>query len=198
MNLSSLTEVLSTMARLMGVVLTIGGIAFSASGQEIEVHDIDKNLGYRIIQIQEVRPPRGPAGDWPESGCFTWKFQIDKDGAPYNLRVENGSRNYGFHVAMRSALKQFRFKEMQPTDPDGLHQIGFRYESGSTNATPVPCCNCIAPASGTANLRSSSADPQFLPEGPNNAFKPKPLRSTKHMAGKACHVFGSTTRLGLT
>ena len=33
---------------------------------------------------------------------------------------------------------------------------------------------------------------------PNNAFKPKPLRSTKHMAGKACHVLGSTTRLGLT
>ena len=35
-------------------------------------------------------------------------------------------------------------------------------------------------------------------ENPNNAFKPKPLRSTKHMAGKACHVFGSTTQFGLT
>ena len=34
--------------------------------------------------------------------------------------------------------------------------------------------------------------------GPNNAFKPKPLRSTKYMAEKACHVFGSTTRFGLT
>ena len=33
---------------------------------------------------------------------------------------------------------------------------------------------------------------------PNNSFKPKPLRSTKHMAGKACHVFGSTARFGLT
>src|SRR5690606_15911050 len=33
---------------------------------------------------------------------------------------------------------------------------------------------------------------------PNNAFKPKPLRSAKHMAGKACHVLRSTTRLGLT
>ena len=33
---------------------------------------------------------------------------------------------------------------------------------------------------------------------PNNAFKPKPLRSTKHMAEKACHVFGSTTQFGLT
>ena len=33
---------------------------------------------------------------------------------------------------------------------------------------------------------------------PNNAFKPKPLRSTKHMAEKACHVFGSTARFGLT
>ena len=33
---------------------------------------------------------------------------------------------------------------------------------------------------------------------PNNAFKPKPLRSTKYMAGKACHAFGSTTQFGLT
>ena len=34
--------------------------------------------------------------------------------------------------------------------------------------------------------------------GPNNAFKPKPLRYAKHMAGTACHVLRSTTRLGLT
>ena len=33
---------------------------------------------------------------------------------------------------------------------------------------------------------------------PNNAFKPKPLRSTNLMADKACHVVGSTTQLGLT
>ena len=33
---------------------------------------------------------------------------------------------------------------------------------------------------------------------PNNAFKPKPLRYAKHMAGKACQVLCSTTRLGLT
>src|SRR3546814_9565700 len=33
---------------------------------------------------------------------------------------------------------------------------------------------------------------------PNNSFKPKPLRYTKGMAGKACHAFGSTTRFGLT
>src|SRR5690606_1441972 len=33
---------------------------------------------------------------------------------------------------------------------------------------------------------------------PNNAFKPKPLRSANHMAGRACHVLRSTTRFGLT
>src|SRR3546814_17603738 len=32
----------------------------------------------------------------------------------------------------------------------------------------------------------------------NNAFKPKPLRSANHMAGKVCHVLRSTARLGLT
>src|SRR5690554_838912 len=33
---------------------------------------------------------------------------------------------------------------------------------------------------------------------PNNAFKPNPLRYAKHMAGRACHVFRSTTLFGLT
>ena len=32
----------------------------------------------------------------------------------------------------------------------------------------------------------------------NNSFKPNLLRSTKHMAERACHVFGSTTQVGLT
>jgi hypothetical protein len=32
----------------------------------------------------------------------------------------------------------------------------------------------------------------------NNSFKPTPLRYTNNMAGKACHVVGSTTRRGLT
>ena len=33
---------------------------------------------------------------------------------------------------------------------------------------------------------------------PNNSFKPNLLRSTKAMAERACHGFGSTTQVGLT
>ena len=33
---------------------------------------------------------------------------------------------------------------------------------------------------------------------PNNAFKPNALRYTNNMAGKACHVVGSATHVGLT
>ena len=33
---------------------------------------------------------------------------------------------------------------------------------------------------------------------PNSSFKPNLLRSTKAMAEKACHGFGSTTQVGLT
>src|SRR5690606_24155437 len=33
---------------------------------------------------------------------------------------------------------------------------------------------------------------------PNNSFKPNLLRSTNNMAGKACHVVGSATQVGLT
>lgn len=32
----------------------------------------------------------------------------------------------------------------------------------------------------------------------NNSFKPNPLRYTNNMAGRACHVVASTTRVGLT
>ena len=50
-------------------------------------------------------------------------------------------------------------------------------------------------------VRGGAAARQVLGPGhrrPNKSFKPKPLRYAKHMAGKACHVFSSTTRLGLT
>ena len=39
---------------------------------------------------------------------------------------------------------------------------------------------------------------QVPPLRPNNSFKPNLLRYTKHMAEKACHVFGSATQVGLT
>src|SRR3546814_166390 len=34
--------------------------------------------------------------------------------------------------------------------------------------------------------------------GPNSSFNPNPLRSTNNMAGRACHVVGSTTQVGLS
>src|SRR3546814_747149 len=34
--------------------------------------------------------------------------------------------------------------------------------------------------------------------GPNSSFNPNPLSSTNNMAGRACHVVGSTTQVGLT
>lgn len=39
---------------------------------------------------------------------------------------------------------------------------------------------------------------RLLGRRPNNSFKPNLFRSTKHMAEKACHVFGSATQVGLT
>ena len=35
-------------------------------------------------------------------------------------------------------------------------------------------------------------------ELPNNSFKPKPLRSGKGMAERACHAFACATQVGLT
>src|SRR3546814_9173269 len=55
-----------------------------------------------------------------------------------------------------------------------------------------------ATRSSLSNLRHFFSRLASVSRRPNNAFKPKPLRSAKHMAGTACHVLRSTTRLGLT
>ena len=38
----------------------------------------------------------------------------------------------------------------------------------------------------------------FSSFGPNNSFKPNLLRYTNNVAGKACHVVGYATQVGLT
>src|SRR3546814_11374704 len=70
-----------------------------------------------------------------------------------------------------------------------------------TNALLVvlrsPCCRLVClPCDGSHIFHScGQVNGQMRP---NNAFKPTPLRYAKHMAGRACHVLGSTTRRGLT
>ena len=39
---------------------------------------------------------------------------------------------------------------------------------------------------------------KYIGPGPNNSFKPNLLRYTNNVAGKACHVVGSATQVGLT
>ncbi len=97
---------------------------------------------YDITRSEPVLAPRGPVGNWPDSGCFAWEFQIDMDGVPYNLRVKSDTNDYGFHVAMRSALRKFRFQVEGGSDPSQVHVIRFKYRNGEQAATVVPCCNC--------------------------------------------------------
>jgi hypothetical protein len=47
-------------------------------------------------------------------------------------------------------------------------------------------------------VKNSSSSAGIEQVQSNNSFKPNLLRYTKHMAEKACHVFGSTTQVGLT
>ena len=141
MNSSLSGLALSIMTSLAAVWLPFSDFSASTPEREIEGHEADRRSDYNIIQSHDVRAPRGPAGDWPDSGCFTWAFQIDKDGIPYNIRAENNSRNYGLHVAMRSGLRSFRFKATHGADPDEIYQIGFQYERGNSAAKPVVRCN---------------------------------------------------------
>ena len=61
-------------------------------------------------------------------------------------------------------------------------------------ASPRPsCCSVSAQGLGCRGSGASAGRRR-----PNKSFKPNPLRYAKHMAGKACHVFRSTTLLGLT
>ena len=57
---------------------------------------------------------------------------------------------------------------------------------------------CTARMAPSSAHQSNKARHVVLGAAPNNSFKPNLLRSTKAMAGKACHGFGSTTQVGLT
>jgi len=66
-----------------------------------------------------------------------------------------------------------------------------------STSQPVPCPGYWQPRSPGGMLAFGGRG-QTHRAAPNNSFKPKPLRSGKNMAEKACHVFTSTTRFGLT
>lgn len=73
--------------------------------------------------------------------------------------------------------------------------------SGRSWCWPTNVESILRRSSSETHVRSQSTCHASWPSRrmpPNNAFKPKPLRSTKHMADTACHVLGSTTQLGLT
>ena len=57
---------------------------------------------------------------------------------------------------------------------------------------------CTARMAPSSAHQSNKARHVVLGAAPNNSFKPNLLRSTKAMAEKACHGFGSTTQVGLT
>src|SRR5690606_41531220 len=70
-----------------------------------------------------------------------------------------------------------------------------RYDASEMQSLPG-CTFCTA--SSWASRLSGSHSVSPAAQRLNNAFKPRLLRSAKHMADTACHVPRSTTRLGLT
>ena len=121
------------------VITAVGIVDLAASGPGTRGYET-VDAGYAVFFSQEARAPRGPGGDWPDSGCFIWEFQIDKDGVPYNLSAVIPSRNYGFHASMRAALRNFRFRVVPGADTDALYRIGFHYEQGNISAGSVRSC----------------------------------------------------------
>ena len=69
--------------------------------------------------------------------------------------------------------------------------------SSASGSSPlaVPLGAPRPPDFGSSSLSASHFRAMIAP---NNSFTPNPLRSTNNMAGKACHVVGSTTQVGLT
>ena len=139
MTLSPLNRRALFMAISAAVIAAVGSVDLAASGPSARGYEA-VDLGYVISYSQEARARRGPAGDWPDSGCFTWEFQIDKDGVPYNLSAVIPSRHYGFHVSMQATLRDFRFRVAPGADTNALYRIGFHYEQGNISAGSVPSC----------------------------------------------------------
>ena len=124
-------------------------------------------------------PPTIPAklhNDFEGSAVIS--FVVDREGRVQSPAVASSQwhplgrtrpSSLGHNDAILSAVRQWRYP---PQAKSCRHQVPFEFEF----------------------------DESLIPSAdrPNNAFKPTPLRSAKHMAGQACHVLGSTTRRGLT
>src|SRR5690606_31851142 len=85
--------------------------------------------------------------------------------------------------------------------PGGSHAPPVRHHSQRSACPPPPdkpfsVDGRVVHVAPKSAAEVSSRD--LRPVTPNSSFKPNPLRSTNNMAGKACHVAGSTTRVGLT
>ena len=83
------------------------------------------------------------------------------------------------------------------------HQMGIREVHIHCHKSNESSGRMIVRNGGVLHSEIEAGNPaeivqRYVVQAPNNAFKPKPLRSTNHMAEIACHVLGSTTRLGLT
>src|SRR3546814_20819344 len=70
-------------------------------------------------------------------------------------------------------------------------RVLFRSKARPNHAQMRASANSHRPLRGRSRLLLPAARP-------NSSFNPNPLRSTNNMAGRACHVVGSTTPVGVT
>ncbi len=63
-----------------------------------------------ILHREALRVPHGPAGEKQENVCVRVRFQIDQNGVPQDVRIDQSSQNRSVDVAARETVRKFRFR----------------------------------------------------------------------------------------
>src|SRR3546814_1779042 len=144
--------------------------------------------------------------DWSSDVCSSDLKILPCLWLHYAVRLNSGVRPHGKHVGNDRQAGSIRTHHLHHS----WRSVRFCCMAGLHKQRPRHCLlavwggsNCPTHgwnfrASQLARRISHMATLVLALVRPNNAFKPKPLRSAKHMAGTACPVFSSTTRPRLT
>lgn len=77
---------------------------------------IVKRTEMLIVHREELRVPQGPVGEKRLATCVRIRFQIDQNGVPMNVAIDQSSGNRTIDVAAREAVRRYQFevpREMQ-------------------------------------------------------------------------------------
>lgn len=107
---------------LMGTVATLMSLSSAAAdcmpGKWVA---IVKQTEALIVHREVLRVPQGPVGEKRLATCVRIRFQIDQNGVPTDVAIDQSSGDRTIDVAARETVRRFQFEV--PRDIQADHAV---------------------------------------------------------------------------